>query len=116
MADPVVETAAHGAIEGGGHAAAAHGFDVTPVVVLLAAAVIAVPLFKRIGLGTVLGYLAAGQDIDPASHWRMLVRRHFRGVVKPPFNDSARATAGLTRDFYAPLADMEPEQAQADRL
>lgn len=65
MADPVVETAAHGAIEGGGHAAAAHGFDVTPVVVLLAAAVIAVPLFKRIGLGTVLGYLAAGLAIGP---------------------------------------------------
>lgn len=65
MADPVVETAAHGAIEGGGHAAAAHGFDVTPVVVLLAAAVIAVPLFKRIGLGTVLGHLAAGLAIGP---------------------------------------------------
>lgn len=65
MADPVVE-AAHGALEGAGHAAAAaHGFDVTPVVVLLAAAVIAVPLFKRIGLGTVLGYLAAGLAIGP---------------------------------------------------
>ena len=49
------------------HAAevAAHGFDLVPIVVLLAAAVIAVPLFKRLGLGSVLGYLAAGLAIGP---------------------------------------------------
>jgi monovalent cation:proton antiporter-2 (CPA2) family protein len=35
------------------------------VVTLLAAAVIAVPLFKRLGLGSVLGYLAAGLIIGP---------------------------------------------------
>ncbi len=35
------------------------------VVTLLAAAVIAVPLFKRLGLGAVLGYLAAGLVIGP---------------------------------------------------
>lgn len=34
-------------------------------VVLLGAAVVAAPLFKRIGLGTVLGYLAAGIIIGP---------------------------------------------------
>ena len=34
-------------------------------VVLLAAAVIAVPIFKRIGLGSVLGYLIAGLVIGP---------------------------------------------------
>ncbi|WP_077147514.1 monovalent cation:proton antiporter-2 (CPA2) family protein [Sphingopyxis sp. KK2] len=45
--------------------AAAHGFDLVPIVVLLAAAVIAVPLFKRLGLGSVLGYLAAGLAIGP---------------------------------------------------
>lgn len=33
--------------------------------VLLAAAVIAVPIFKRIGLGSVLGYLIAGLIIGP---------------------------------------------------
>ncbi|RTW11964.1 potassium transporter [Pseudomonas aeruginosa] len=42
-----------------------HGFDLVPIVVLLGAAVIAVPLFKRLGLGTVLGYLAAGLVIGP---------------------------------------------------
>nr|WP_306890595.1 monovalent cation:proton antiporter-2 (CPA2) family protein [Ancylobacter amanitiformis] len=36
-----------------------------PVVVLLGAAIIAVPLFKRLGLGSVLGYLAAGLVIGP---------------------------------------------------
>lgn len=35
------------------------------VVTLLAAAVVAVPLFKRLGLGSVLGYLAAGLVIGP---------------------------------------------------
>lgn len=49
------------------HAAEAGGqaFDLVPVVVLLAAGVIAVPLFRRIGLGSVLGYLAAGLVIGP---------------------------------------------------
>ena len=35
------------------------------VVTLLGAAVVAVPLFKRLGLGSVLGYLAAGLAIGP---------------------------------------------------
>src|SRR5690606_30141879 len=35
------------------------------VVALLAAGVIAVPLFRRLGLGSVLGYLAAGLVIGP---------------------------------------------------
>jgi len=41
------------------------GVDLTSVVVLLAAAVVAVPLFRRAGLGSVLGYLAAGLAIGP---------------------------------------------------
>jgi CPA2 family monovalent cation:H+ antiporter-2/glutathione-regulated potassium-efflux system protein KefB len=44
---------------------AAHGFDLVPVVALLGAAVLAVPIFKRAGLGPVLGYLAAGLAIGP---------------------------------------------------
>jgi len=47
------------------HQAAAHGFDLVPVVTLLGAAVIAAPLFKRLRLGSVLGYLAAGLAIGP---------------------------------------------------
>ncbi|MBX3578014.1 MAG: monovalent cation:proton antiporter-2 (CPA2) family protein [Rhizobiaceae bacterium] len=45
--------------------AAHHGVDLVPVVALLAAGVIAVPIFKRIGLGSILGYLAAGLVIGP---------------------------------------------------
>ena len=37
----------------------------TQAVVLLTGAVIAAPIFKRIGLGTVLGYLAAGVVLGP---------------------------------------------------
>ncbi|MDP9891361.1 glutathione-regulated potassium-efflux system protein KefB [Variovorax boronicumulans] len=39
--------------------------DLVKVVTLLGAAVVAVPLFKRLGLGSVLGYLAAGLAIGP---------------------------------------------------
>ena len=41
---------------------------------------------------------------NPETHWRGLVKRHFRGVIKPPFNDSARLAAGLSREFYAEIA------------
>ncbi len=46
-------------------AALEQGTDLMQVVALLGAAVIAVPLFKRAGLGSVLGYLAAGLVIGP---------------------------------------------------
>lgn len=38
------------------------------------------------------------------NHYQILVNRHFRGRLKPPFNDSARDQAGLTREYYIPLA------------
>jgi len=41
------------------------GSDLVQVVALLAAGVIAVPIFKRMGLGSILGYLAAGLAIGP---------------------------------------------------
>lgn len=40
----------------------------------------------------------------PESLWKSLVRKHFRGAVKPPFNDSARLAAGLSRSFYEDIA------------
>ena len=46
-------------------AAEASSSDLIQVVSLLGAAVVAVPLFKRLGLGSVLGYLAAGLAIGP---------------------------------------------------
>jgi len=41
------------------------GLDLGAAAALLAAGVIAVPVFKRVGLGSVLGYLAAGLAIGP---------------------------------------------------
>ncbi|NJM82561.1 MAG: potassium transporter [Tabrizicola sp.] len=46
-------------------AAETTGVDLPAIVTLLGAAVVAVPLFKRAGLGSVLGYLAAGLAIGP---------------------------------------------------
>lgn len=42
--------------------------------------------------------------LDAPNHYQILVNRHFRGALKPPFNDSARREAGLTRDYYMALA------------
>jgi glutathione-regulated potassium-efflux system protein KefB len=44
---------------------AAGGSDLVQVVVLLGAGVVAVTLFRRLGLGSVLGYFAAGLAIGP---------------------------------------------------
>ena len=44
---------------------AATGLDLGHVAALLAAGVVAVPVFRKIGLGSVLGYLAAGAAIGP---------------------------------------------------
>jgi glutathione-regulated potassium-efflux system protein KefB len=46
-------------------AAEASTSDLVQVVALLTAAVFAVPVFRRIGLGSILGYLAAGLAIGP---------------------------------------------------
>ena len=46
-------------------AEATTGLDLGAAAALLAAGVIAVPVFKRVGLGSVLGYLAAGLAIGP---------------------------------------------------
>jgi uncharacterized ferritin-like protein (DUF455 family) len=37
-------------------------------------------------------------------HWKSAVESHVRGALKPPFNDSARSKAGLSRDYYAWVA------------
>lgn len=41
---------------------------------------------------------------SPGKHWKNLVERYFRGGLKPPFNDSARLAAGLSRDLYSAIA------------
>ncbi len=48
--------------------------------------------------------LCDSRGLEPVKHWQNLVNSRFRGALKPPFNDSARESAGLTRDYYESLA------------
>jgi uncharacterized ferritin-like protein (DUF455 family) len=48
-------------------------------------------------------FYCARERTDPARRFRELVRANFRGDLKPPFNDRARAEAGLTPLFYRSL-------------
>ncbi|MEL7189007.1 MAG: ferritin-like domain-containing protein [Pseudomonadota bacterium] len=60
---------------------------------------------RHVGFGT-KHFLRWAESVGetPADAWQNLVSRYFRGSVKPPFNDSARLAAGLSRDFYAEIA------------
>lgn len=48
-------------------------------------------------------FLCAREKKDPAATFKALVRANFRGALKAPFNDIARAEAGLTPSFYRSL-------------
>lgn len=50
-------------------------------------------------------FLCGRHDTDPKEAFHDLVRRYFKGALKPPFNEEKRAEAGLPPDFYWPLAD-----------
>ncbi|RVT91232.1 ferritin-like domain-containing protein [Sphingomonas crocodyli] len=47
---------------------------------------------------------AAQQRFDYPAVWAEMLACHFRGIVKPPFNDSSRERAGLTKAFMAGVA------------
>ncbi|MGB5842549.1 MAG: ferritin-like domain-containing protein, partial [Brucella anthropi] len=49
-------------------------------------------------------FFCARNKIDPAARFRELGRANFRGELKPPFTELARAEAGLTPSFYRSLA------------
>ena len=49
-------------------------------------------------------FLCAREKRDPAKTFQDLVRANFRGNLKAPFNDVARAEAGLTPSFYRSLS------------
>ncbi|NKB51211.1 MAG: DUF455 family protein [Rhizobiaceae bacterium] len=49
-------------------------------------------------------YLCLRQGLEPAASFQILVRKYFRGPLKPPFNDFARCRAGLTPGFYRALS------------
>lgn len=49
-------------------------------------------------------WLCDERGFAPQPMWQSLVKSRFRGVLKPPFNDSARRDAGLTQEYYAVVA------------
>ena len=54
-------------------------------------------------------FLCARRGLPPSETYHDLVRRHFKGALKPPFNHTAREAAGFRATFYAPLG--APERA-----
>jgi uncharacterized ferritin-like protein (DUF455 family) len=60
---------------------------------------------RHVSAGTHWFKWACGtQGFEPISQWRRLIKSYFRGAIKPPFNDSARDEAGLSREFYEGVA------------
>lgn len=51
-------------------------------------------------------FLCAREGVNPVTAFQKLVRQHFRGALKPPFNDAARSRAGLTPNFYRALSSL----------
>ena len=49
-------------------------------------------------------WVCAERGVEPAATYQELVRRYFKGALKPPFNRAARDAAGLAEQFYTPLA------------
>lgn len=55
-------------------------------------------------------WLAEQAGLAPEPLFHDLVRRNFRGGLKPPFNDRARAEAGLMPGFFKPLVTVGRKQ------
>ena len=98
----------------------ARGLDVTPAMIArfeaagdgASAAVLRRILVDEIGHVAAgarwFGHLCKSSESSPETIFQNAVRRHFRGVIKPPFNDSAREQAGLTPAFYMGVASFAP--------
>ncbi len=94
----------------------ARGLDVTPITIERfriagdeASARVLERIFsdeiRHVRFGTAhFARVCESRALPPAQTWHRLVEAHFTGSIKPPFNDSARLTAGLPREFYAGIA------------
>jgi len=90
----------------------ARGLDVTPGTVAdmsRAGDEATAALLERIYKDEI-GHVAAGMrwfvtfaqeaGHDPQQHWQALLKQYFRGTLKPPFNNTARAAAGMPSSYY----------------
>lgn len=102
----------------------ARGLDVTPAMIArldgfgdsASAAALRIIYADEIGHVAVgrrwFVWLCAARGLPPEATYGDLVRRHFKGALKPPFNRAGRDAAGLEARFYEPLA-LTPEPAAA---
>uniref|UniRef100_A0A6T6ASI4 Ferritin-like domain-containing protein n=1 Tax=Compsopogon caeruleus TaxID=31354 RepID=A0A6T6ASI4_9RHOD len=51
-----------------------------------------------------LTFLCESRGLDPVTTFHRLVRQHFHGPLPGPFNAEARTLAGMTPEWYQPLA------------
>lgn len=77
-----------------------HGTGLSLVLIFLIAAVIAVPLFRRLGLGAVLGYLAAGVMIGP----------HVLGLVPDVESTLAASELGVVMMLFIIGLELSPQR------
>ncbi|MEN3973911.1 ferritin-like domain-containing protein [Emcibacter sp. SYSU 3D8] len=95
----------------------ARGLDVTPAMIrrfegagdLESAAILRIILRDEIGHVAVgmrwFDWMCQRNRNDSLPMWRKLVKTHFRGALKPPFNHEARQTAGFAPDFHEGLCN-----------
>ncbi len=93
----------------------ARGLDVTPAMIARltaagdgdSAALLEIIYQDEIGHVAIgrrwFDHVAQRRGLEPESTWLLLVRRHFKGALKPPFNHVARAAAGLRQASYEAL-------------
>ncbi|TRY56640.1 hypothetical protein DNTS_011047 [Danionella cerebrum] len=55
-------------------------------------------------------YICCKEGRDTLKTFHDLVKLHFKGFLKPPFNREGRETAGMTEEWYIPL--VKPSSAQ----
>lgn len=46
-------------------------------------------------------FIAQKRGNTPENYFKMLIKKHFKGQLKPPFNETARTLAGIPKGYYA---------------
>ncbi|MCR9212603.1 MAG: ferritin-like domain-containing protein [Proteobacteria bacterium] len=49
-------------------------------------------------------YYCKNHGLNARDHWQLMVGKFFKGLLKPPFNETAREEAGVPPDYYLPLS------------